>query len=234
MISPPAVPTHSAFGPVRVWDLPTRLFHWTLALSVFSALGTAWAGGGAMVWHERLGLLTLALLVFRVLWGVVGGRWSRFARFVYGPTTVWRYLRGRGRPEEHLEVGHSPVGSLSVFAVLGMLSVQVATGLVADDEIATTGPLNHLVSTAQGLSATHWHRGAGQWLILGLVAAHVLAIAGYRWRKSLDLVGPMVRGDKILPRGIPASRDNAATRALAVALAVACAMLAVWIDRQAG
>jgi cytochrome b len=179
-------------------------------------------------------LLIVALLVFRVLWGVVGGHWSRFASFVYGPATVWRYLRGLGRPEEHLEVGHNPVGSLSVFAVLGVLSAQVATGLVADDEIATTGPLNHLVSTAQGLSATHWHRGAGQWLILGLVAVHVLAIAGYRWRKSLDLVGPMVRGDKILPPGIPASRDNAATRSLALALALVCGMLAVWIERQAG
>ena len=237
MPTPPAAPQRPRLGavlPVRVWDLPTRVFHWLLAASVFGALATAWAGGNAMVWHMRLGLLILALLVFRGLWGVVGGRWSRFASFIYGPGTVMRYLRGQARPDEHLEVGHNPIGSLSVFAVLGVLAVQVATGLVADDEIATTGTLNHLVTTAQGLSATHWHHGFGQWLIVGLVGVHVAAIAFYRWVKSKDLLRPMLLGDKALPPGTPASRDTVATRALALGLAGACAMLAVWLYRQGG
>jgi cytochrome b len=187
-----------------------------------------------MIWHMRLGLLILALLVFRAIWGVVGGHWSRFASFAYGPGTVLRYLRGQSRPDEHLDAGHNPLGSLSVYAVLGVLAAQVATGLVADDEIATTGPLNQLVSTAQGLSATHWHHGLGQWLILALVAVHVAAIAFHFWSHADNLVRPMVLGDKALPPGTPASRDTALTRALALGLAGACGLLAVWLYRLGG
>jgi cytochrome b len=233
MTQNPAAPTGAVFA-VRVWDLPTRVFHWLLAASVFGALATAWIGGNAMLWHLRLGLLILGLLVFRAVWGVVGGRWSRFASFTYGPGTVLRYVRRQARPDEHLDVGHNPLGSLSVYAVLGVLAVQVGTGLVADDEIATTGPLNHFVSTAQGLSATQWHHGLGQWLILALVVLHIAAIAFHLWRHADNLVRAMVLGDKALPPGTPASRDTAGTRALALGLAGACGLLAVWLYRQGG
>jgi cytochrome b len=80
---------------VRVWDLPTRLFHWLLALAVIALVVTAKVGGNAMVWHFRLGYFVLGLLVFRLLWGLVGGRWSRFGSFVYKPSTTWRYLRAQ-------------------------------------------------------------------------------------------------------------------------------------------
>ena len=142
---------------LRIWDLPTRLFHWLLAVSIIALVVTAKVGGNAMEWHFRLGYAVLALLVFRILWGLVGGRWSRFASFAYGPGTVLRYLRGRSRADEHHEVGHSPLGSLSVFALLGFLALQVATGLVADDEIATVGPLNRFVSGSLASQATGWH-----------------------------------------------------------------------------
>ena len=176
--------------PTRVWDLPTRLFHWTLATAVLALVVTAKIGGNAMVWHMRLGLLVLGLLVFRLLWGFFGGHWSRFVQFIYAPGTVLRYLRGQARAAEHLDVGHSPLGSFSVFAVLGMLALQVGTGLFADDEIATVGPLNKLVSTETGLLASSWHKSWGQWIILALVALHVLAIIGYHLRKN-DLLRPM-------------------------------------------
>ncbi|MFN9280322.1 MAG: cytochrome b/b6 domain-containing protein, partial [Betaproteobacteria bacterium] len=90
---------------VRVWDLPTRLFHWTLALSVVGSIVTAKIGGNAMLWHFRLGYLALGLLVFRILWGFVGGRWSRFGSFVHGPARVWAYVRGQRRPDGLDEVG---------------------------------------------------------------------------------------------------------------------------------
>ena len=143
--------------PVRVWDLPTRLFHWTLALSVVGLVITGKVGGGAMVWHFRIGYLVMTLLVFRLAWGLVGGHWSRFASFIYGPGTVLRFLRGQARPGEHLDVGHNPLGAGSVLAMLAILGVQVATGLVGDDEIANVGPLNKFVATATGLAATGWH-----------------------------------------------------------------------------
>ena len=217
--------------PVRVWDLPTRIFHWALAAAVIALVITGKIGGNALAWHMRFGLLVLALLGFRLVWGLVGGRWSRFASFVRSPGTVLRYLRGDHRPGDHFEVGHNPLGALSVLALITVLALQVATGLVADDEIATTGPLNRFVATASGLAATAWHKGWGQWLVLALAGLHVAAIVLYRLRGN-NLVAPMITGDKALPPEVPASADSMATRALAAVLLLVFAALAVWIARQ--
>jgi cytochrome b len=223
-------PTASASTrPVRVWDLPTRLFHWALALCLVGSVVSAKIGGNAMVWHFRFGAAVLALLAFRLLWGLVGGRWSRFSSFIYAPGTLLRYLRGQARPDEHLDVGHNPLGSLSVFALLGVLALQVSTGLVADDEIANVGPLNRFVSSALAAAATGWHKNWGQYVLLALVALHVAAIVYYAVGRKHNLVGPMLVGDKPLPAGTPASRDNGATRALALVLAAGCAGLAAWV-----
>lgn len=221
---------------VRVWDLPTRLFHWLLALTIVGSVITGSIGGGAMPWHFRLGLLALALIVFRLVWGLVGGRWSRFASFIYAPGTVLRYLRGERRPGEHLDVGHNPIGAGSVFAMLAIVAVQVGTGLIADDEIANVGPLNKYVATATGIAATAWHKNYGEAIILVLVALHVGAILFYRLRKKVDLIGPMLSGDKALPGDteVPASRDDGRTRLLALVLALAAGGLAVWVMRQGG
>lgn len=216
----------SATVTVRVWDLPTRLFHWVLAAAVVGSVVSAKIGGAAMLWHFRFGYLVFALLVFRLLWGLLGGRWSRFASFLYSPAVTLRYLRGRAAPHERLDVGHSPLAALAVLAVLSVLAVQVATGLVGDDEIASVGPLNRYVSSATGLAATAWHKTWGQWTILGLVALHIAAVALYAWR-GRNLVAPMLHGDKSLPAGTPASDDALAMRLRALVLALASA-LAVW------
>lgn len=219
--------------PIRVWDLPTRLFHWLLAAAVVALVVTGHVGDDALQWHMRIGLLVLALLGFRLLWGLVGPRWARFASFLYGPSTIRRYLRREHRPGDWFEVGHNPLGSLSVFAMLALLAVQVGTGLVADDEVATTGPLNRFVTHATGLQATAWHTGPGQWILISLVGLHLAAIVAYR-RRGTILVPAMVHGDKDLPAGVPASADGAATRLLALAVAAACSALAVWIARLGG
>jgi cytochrome b len=216
--------------PTRVWDLPTRLFHWLLAAAVIGCVVTAKVGGGAMVWHTRLGLCVLALLVFRLAWGFVGGHWSRFARFVYAPGTLLRYLRGEVQPGERLDVGHSPTGALSVFAILAVLMAQVGLGLISDDEIAFVGPLNRYVSTETGLLATSLHKTWGQWLIIGLAVLHVLAIAVYLVKRR-NLVKPRIDGDKALPAGTPASADGLAQRTLALVLAAAAGGLAWWLAR---
>ena len=206
---------------VRVWDLPTRACHWLLATLFVALIITGRVGGAAMDWHMRIGLTVLALLVFRLLWGLIGGRWSRFAAFIYGPATVLRYLRGQHTPSEHFEVGHNPLGSLSVFGLLLLLLVQVATGLVADDEVATTGPLNKFVANARALAATAWHTGAGQWILIAMVVLHVVAIIFYKWR-GVSLVKPMLVGDKHLAGDVPPSRDSWASRLLALVLALLC------------
>ncbi len=230
MPAPADLPTATAhIRRVRVWDLPTRLFHWLLAAAVFAALGTGWWGEGALVWHMRCGQLVLALLLFRLMWGLVGGRWSRFASFIYAPATVLRYLRGQSRSGDHFDVGHNPLGSLSVFAVLALLAVQVMTGTVADDEISTRGPLNRFVSNALALSATSWHKAYGKWAVVTLVVLHIAAIMFYLLRKHHNLITPMLSGDKNLPATTPASVDTRGTRLLALALAAACAALAFWV-----
>lgn len=227
----PARPTDTPHAPpqrVRIWDLPTRLFHWCLAACVLGSVVSAKIGGNAMVWHLRFGLAVMALLAFRLVWGFVGGRWSRFASFVFSPGTLWRYVRGRAAPGEPLEVGHSPTGALSVFALIGLLSLQVATGLVADDEIATTGPLARFVETATSLDATAWHKAWGQWLLLGLVGLHLAAIA-WSVARSKGLVAAMIGGDKELDPAVPASADGPLQRGVAAVLIAAAAGVAVWV-----
>ena len=210
-VDAPVAAPGAALRRVRVWDLPTRLFHWSLALLVTGSLVSGKVGGEAMPWHFRFGYAIFALLLFRLGWGLVGGRWSRFASFFYSPATVWRYARGRSSAEWH-EVGHNPLGSLSVFALLAILLGQVATGLVADDEILLVGPLNRLVPTDVGLSATSWHNTGGQWLVFGLVGLHLAAIAWYRFGKRVDLIRPMIDGDKRLPPNIAADTPDSVDR----------------------
>lgn len=221
-----------ATAPVRIWDLPTRLFHWTLALAVVAAIVSAKIGGNAMVWHFRFGYAVLALLAFRIVWGFVGGHWSRFATFVPTPGRLVRYLRGTPAPGEHLDAGHSPLGALSVFALLAVLAAQVATGLVADDEIANVGPLNRFVAVETGLAATAYHKTFGQWALIALVVMHVAAIVVYRMR-GRDLVAAMWHGDKTLAPGTPASADTLATRLFAAVLIAGCAVVVRWLVTMA-
>ena len=216
---------------VRIWDLPTRLFHWTLAAATVALVATAKLGGNAMLWHERLGYALLALLVFRLLWGVLGGRWSRFASFAPTPGRLLRYLGGHS--QEHQAPGHSPLGALSVLALLLVLLLQVASGLASDDEIAFTGPLYAWVDSELALKATSWHRSWGQWLLLGMIGLHLAAILFYRLRGT-DLVRPMLGGDKLLPAKVPASRDDLRARALALAIVAAAVALAAWVGAQGG
>ena len=212
---------------VRVWDLPTRLFHWFLAATVVALVITAKVGGNAMQWHLRLGHVMLALLLFRLVWGVVGGHWSRFASFVHSPTRLWRHLRGQASEET---AGHSPLGALSVFALLAVLLAQVGSGLLSDDEISFSGPLVRFVSGEWVGLATWFHSELGQYLLIGLVALHLLAIGYYVLVRRRTLVRPMLHGDKLLTRQAPASRDDLAARTGAAVVAVLSAALAWWIS----
>ena len=211
---------------VRIWDLPTRVFHWALALCIVGLLVTGNVGGNAMLWHFRIGLTVLALLLFRLVWGLVGGHWSRFATFIYSPRSIINYLKGRGKPEH--SVGHTPAGAGSVFALLAILLAQVGTGLISDDEIASAGPLVRFVSSATSNLATNYHKNIGKWIILALVILHIAAIVFYLWRKH-NLIKPMLHGDKQLAVVMPSSRDDAASRVIALALFALCAFFVTWV-----
>lgn len=221
------MPDPSSLYRVRIWDLPTRVFHWASALCVLGLAVTGTVGGSAMVFHFRFGYALLTLLLFRLVWGLMGGHWSRFRSFVFGPRAVFAYLRGQA-PESH-SVGHSPLGALSVWAILAFLNLQVATGLISDDEISTAGPLTHLVSNAAVSLGSQYHTQLGKWILLALVLLHVAAII-YHARRRQGLLAAMLHGDKQLPVPAEAARDDARSRMTAFLLLCLCAAAVFWLS----
>ncbi len=205
---------------VRVWDAPTRLFHWALVLCFGGLVLTSQVGGMAMAWHFRFGYGVLTLLLFRAIWGLQGGHWSKFSTFVVGPRAILRYLRKEGKAFG--AVGHNPLGSLSVLAMLVLLAMQATSGLMSDDEIATSGPLVRFVSSAWVSNATYYHIEIGKLLLLGLVFLHLGAIAFHYLDKQENLVKPMITGDKDLDFEAPNSLDAWPERRLAALIFLAC------------
>jgi len=212
---------------IRVWDLPTRLFHWLLAACVIGLIVTGSIDGNWMNWHLRLGYAVLTLLLFRLVWGFIGGHWSRFTNFVYAPSSFVAYLRGLAHPEHR--VGHSPLGALSVFALLLILAAQVGTGLMSDDEIAFFGPLVRFVSGDTVSMATSYHKNVGKFIVIGLVALHLVAILFYKLVKKQGLVRPMVVGDKQLTVRVPSANDTTGTRLLALVVLALCGTAVAWM-----
>lgn len=218
---------HTSTDTIRVWDLPTRLFHWLLVCCIIGSVLTSQIGGNAMVWHFRFGFSIASLLLFRVVWGLIGGRWSRFSAFLYSPATMLRYLKGEGRPEH--AVGHNPLGAASVFAMLVFLIAQVSTGVFSDDEIAAAGPFTKFVSNATVSAATSYHKSIGKFVLVALIVLHLAAIAYYALAKRENLVRPMINGDKsVHDARLPGSRDDATSRVAAAIVLLACAGLVAW------
>ena len=185
----------AAGRPILVWDLPTRLFHWLLVTLVIASFITGRIGGLWIQYHVWSGYAILVLLVFRLIWGFVGGRHVRFSAFVHGPATVLRYARTMLRRDAPDHLGHNPLGGWSVLAMLITLFVQAATGLFANDDIFTEGPLYPWVSKATSDWLTHIHK-LNQDVILLLVAVHVMAVLFYLMVKHQNLIRPMLTGRK--------------------------------------
>jgi cytochrome b len=204
-----------------VWDLPLRVFHWSLVAMVTAAIITGELGGAWMPWHGRAGLAIVGLLVFRLAWGVVGSATSRFAHFTPSPASVVAYLRGRWRG-----VGHNPLGALSVFALLALLSLQAATGLFGNDDIAFAGPLNHWVEDAAGSRATGWHRLLADGLFV-LLALHLAAVAFHGVVKRHRLIRPMITGLQDVEPGLPLPRPARGGGRLGLLAAVSLAAVVV-------
>jgi cytochrome b len=216
----------SASARLRVWDLPTRVFHWAIAISVTGAFVSAKIGGNAMIWHFRFGYCVLTLVAFRLVWGLIGGRYARFASFLFGPASILAYLRGR--PDAPRTAGHNPMGALSVFALLSALGFQAVSGLFSNDDIASDGPMVKFISKELSDRITGWHH-TNEWVIAALVSTHVAAILFYLFARKENLITPMLSGDKkadSFHANAPASRDDAALRFRAlVVLAVFAAIV---------
>jgi cytochrome b len=216
------MPNTSFLYRVRIWDLPTRVFHILLALAVAGLVVTGEVGGNAMQWHFLLGYAVLALVLFRLVWGVVGGHWSRFVNFVPSPAILWIYLHSLRVKKATHSVGHSPMGALSVLGMLGILLLQVFSGLMSDDEIANTGPWASLVSADWVSFATEYHSDIGKVLLILLVLLHVATVLFYKRVKKDDLITPMLTGDKVLSSQAPHSRDTLISRLFALSILAGC------------
>jgi cytochrome b len=187
---------------IKLWDFPTRLFHWCLVLAIIGLFVTGKLGGNWMEWHQRLGFFVLGLILFRLVWGVVGSHTARFSQFVRGPRAVIGYLRGlmSGQPQPVAAPGHNPLGALSVVAMLVVVGFQAVSGLFSDDDILLRGPYAAAVSK----DLSEWFSKMHEWnsnLIIGLVVLHLAAIAFYVFYKKDNLVKPMITGEKSLPDG---------------------------------
>jgi cytochrome b len=176
---------------IRVWDLPIRLFHWLLVACIVGSLICVNIGGNAIQWHAYFGYSILTLLIFRIIWGYIGSTHARFASFLPNREAITNYLQ-RKSPRF---LGHNPIGALSVFALLLVLSVQAVTGLFVDDEIAFQGPLSKYLSESSVSFLSEIHE-SNQVVIYTLIAIHIAAIWYYKKLKGEDLIRPMISGDK--------------------------------------
>ncbi|MBV8636052.1 MAG: cytochrome b/b6 domain-containing protein [Burkholderiaceae bacterium] len=198
---------------IRIWDLATRLFHWSLVMLVTAAVVTAQIGGNALEWHFYCGYAILSLLVFRILWGMVGARYARFSSFALKPSAFLSHIR-TPKPA----AGHTPFGSLSVLIILLVLLAQAVSGLFANDDIASEGPLAKLVAKEVSDRLSWFHAELNSVIIYGLAGLHVAAVAYYFFVKRENLLKPMITGDKEGLDAEVAARDDGRDRLLALVL----------------
>jgi cytochrome b len=208
---------------VKVWDFPVRIIHWGLALSVFGAWLTRELEGDWFAWHTRCGYAVLVLVLTRIVWGLIGTRYARFADFVRGPLVVAKYIKEISRSSgDSRYLGHNPLGALMIIALLTMLLMQAVTGLFANDQIFETGPLFGYVSVAVSDQLTTWHKQIFDLLWIAILV-HIAAALFYLWVLGQNLILPLLTGRKsgAADQGIRSSRT---AWAVLIALVIGAAL----------
>ena len=217
-----------------VWDVFVRCFHWSLVGLFTISVISGKLGGEWIVWHMRSGYAILALIVFRLIWGFVGGEYARYGSFLAGPVRGFKFakgLLGKGHEQVHVVIGHNPVGGWMVVVLLLLLALQAGLGLFSNDEIATTGPLARYVSDATSITLMSRHRTIGD-LLLILVGVHIAAVLFHVFVKKEGLIRAMFTGTKSLPPTL-ASEAHAARKAshplgfVVLSVAIAAVVIAV-------
>lgn len=197
-----AAPISATQRLVYVWDLPTRLFHWLLVAAVAMALLTGFVAPESwMGVHLAAGYLIVALLAFRLIWGLLGPEYSRIASMVRATRRLPEHLRGLLllRPSHHL--GHNPAGSVMILALFGVLTALVVTGLLVQGGEEKQGPLAGIASYALGHGAKKIHEVL-VWLLLAMVAGHVGGVLLETWLLRSPLIRAMITGWLPLPPGL--------------------------------
>ncbi len=213
---------------IKIWDLPTRLFHWLLVAAIGGAYFTGETGGNWLVWHGRLGMFIVGLIAFRLTWGFIGSTYARFATFVRGPSTIKAYLAGQWKG-----LGHNPLGALSVLALIGLVAFQATTGLLAqNDDTGFAGPFYAHIGSSLGSVATRLHHKSFDILLI-LVGLHVAAVVYYGHFKKEPLLKTMITGHKEASEGESARGGNLVALIIALIIAIAAAYGAsgVWLPK---
>lgn len=225
---------------VRVWDLPIRVFHWSLlllmSLSWLSVEQSEWfsasllqplgLSGDAIEWHARFGYCLLALLVFRIGWGIFGSETARFSTFLRSPRLAFAHLQHLLRREHHPVAGHNPAGGWMVVLMLLLIASQISTGLFANDDVYFEAPLAAWVGSDWSSTLTGWH-GDNFDLLLVSIVLHILAIIFYKVWAHDALVPPMITGCRQLPQSVPMPFMQKAWPGMV--WAICCAGLLWWI-----
>jgi cytochrome b len=209
--------------PTFVWDLPVRIFHWLLALLILLSWYTVEVSNNMNI-HMLSGYTILSLVSFRIIWGFVGPRYARFASMEYRPRDIWLYARTFFTREPSRSAGHTPLGGVSVLAMLVVVSVQATTGLFATDEDFYAGPLNEYVSNSTGRALTEVHEVNFN-ILLGLICLHIAAVFYYLYFKRENLITAMFTGKKALgPAGGPSAEGSKLALAVGLMAAIAAAV----------
>ena len=209
---------------VPVWDAFVRCFHWSLVTLFAISVASGKLGGEWIVWHMRSGYAILALVVFRLIWGFVGGEYARYTSFLTGPIRGIKFAKGLlGKTPQHV-IGHNPVGGWMVVVLLVLLAAQAGLGLFSNDEIATTGPLARYVSDETSITLMSRHRSIGDGLLI-LVGIHIAAVLFHVFVKKEGIVRAMFNGRKHLPPDL--AKEAASARKASMSLGFVVLSLAI-------
>ena len=214
---------------IPVWDIFVRLFHWSLVVAIGLAWWTGEQGGEWMEWHQRCGYAVLGLVIFRLLWGFAGPVYARFSHFVYGVRTTLGYGRAVVQRQDPPYLSHNPLGGWAVLALLLLCALQAGTGLFANDDIFTEGPLLHLVGYDWSTEITRWHKALFN-VLLAMIGLHLSAVLFHQLGRREPLLQGMFTGRK--PAAGAVDVQPAVTGGIRVwvkgLVALLLAVLAVW------
>lgn len=213
---------------IKVWDLPVRIFHWSLVLLFIAAYVTNALGPSYFQYHLWTGYAVIVLVTFRIIWGIVGTYHARFINFVRNPITTAKYALATLKNKEPHYTGHNPLGAIMVVLLLLTILIQAITGLFANDEIFNLGPLYAYISDELSLKLTSLHRQLFYW-ILGAILLHIIAILIHLFFKKENLIKAMFTGKKSA-NALEGGKSISSSRVLlAVIIVIALATLLTWI-----
>lgn len=217
---------------LKVWDLPVRLFHWSLVILFIVAYATNTLGTDYFIYHLWSGYAIIVLVSFRILWGLVGTYHARFLNFVRNPIATAKYGFSVLKRKDKHYAGHNPLGAVMVIVLLVTILVQAATGLFSNDEIFNLGPLYGYISNELSLQLTSLHRQLFYW-ILGAVVVHILAVFAHVFFKRENIIKAMFNGKKTAIDFIDKKSIGSSRIWLAIIIVAALSLALAWIISSA-